>query len=91
MNTTRTADQALETSAQLIETIASRIPAAKVRTDIRGQQSLSISKGSLLTTIRPEVGGVRVVRWIDYGVDGRNLCDARTFRSAAGAIKFATA
>ena len=63
----------------------------EVWTDHRGERHTNYRKGNRLVTLHEQGDGrLRVVAFLDYGgQDGLNYCDAKTYKTAAGAARFA--
>lgn len=61
------------------------------RTDSCDVPHVSARNGSRLAQITPDDRGeFRASAWMEYGgADARNFCDARTYKTERGAVKFA--
>ena len=53
----------------------------------RGDVTLTATNGNRAAYISAEGDAIRVSCFIEYGTDGRNWCDAGTYKTEAGAIR----
>ena len=77
-------------NATAAEQIAAALPDASTYTNHSGLLCGAAHNGSRKVTFRDEGNGtVQIVLAIDYGKDGSSWCGSKSYRTAAGALRYA--